>query len=140
MKNIKTENELEAFIMELHNIISHELREKAMKFNFTFSQMETLRYVVKEKNPTMKDVAKYLNITPPSVTVIIECLINKGLLKKEIDRIDHRLIRIMVTPKSSKIINSIKNKKIEVIKKIISKLNQGDKKEFLRILTLLNTA
>jgi len=138
MNNINTENELEAFIMELHNKISCELREKAIKLNFTFSQMETLRYVVKEKNPTMKDVAKYLKITPPSVTAIIECLINKGILKKEVDRIDHRVIRLMVTPKSSKIINSIKNKKIEIIKKIISKLNQVDKKEFLRILTLLN--
>ncbi len=138
MKSTNIENELEAFIMELHNTISHELRNKAMKFNFTFSQMEAMRFVLREKTPTMKDIAKYLAITPPSVTAIIECLINKGLLKKEIDKSDHRVTRIMVTPKSFKIINLFKDKKIQIIKKILLKLNISDRKEFLRILTLLN--
>jgi len=138
MKNNNLENHLEAFMMELHNNIGHELREKAIKFNFTFSQMEVLRYVTKEKNPTMKDIALYLHITPPSVTAIIEFLAEKGLVKREIDKKDHRIIRIIITAKSLKIFNSVKSKKLEVFKKILSNLNSNDQREFTRILSVLN--
>lgn len=138
MKNINLENYLETFIIDLHNNMMHELREKAMKFNFTFSQMEVFRYVIKEKNPTMKDIANYLHITPPSVTVIIEFLNKKGLLKREVDKSDQRIIRIIITPKALKIFNTFKNKKLEIFKKILSSLNNKEKEEFIRILTILN--
>ena len=137
-KNINIENQFEIFIMELHNKISHEIRERAMKFNFTFSQIEVLRYVICEKNPTMKEIANHLHITPPSVTVIIEFLTLKGLVKREIDKGDHRVVRIVITSKATSIFNSIKEKKLEIIKKILSKLNEDDKNEFMRILTVLN--
>ena len=137
-KNTNIENQLEIFIMELHNKISRELREKAMKFNFTFSQMEVLRYVIFEKNPTMKEIANHLHITPPSVTVIVEFLTLKGLVKREIDKDDHRVVRIVITSKATSIFNSIKEKKLKIIKDILSKLNKNDKDEFMRILTVLN--
>jgi len=138
MKNINIENHLKVFVMDLHNNMMHELREKAMKFNFTFSQIEVLRYVIKKKNPTMKDIANYLHITPPSVTVIIESLNKKGFLKREVDKDDQRIIRIIITSKALKIFNTFKNKKLEIFKKIILKLNNKDQKEFTRILTILN--
>lgn len=138
MKNISLENYLETFIVDLHNNMMHELREKAMKFNFTFSQKEVLRYVINKKNPTMKDIANYLHITPPSVTVIIEFLNKKGLLKRVADKSDQRIIRIIITPKALKIFNTLKNKKLEIFKKILLRLNNKEKEEFIRILTILN--
>ena len=131
MPNKNIEDHLESFMMELHNNIGHELREKALKFNFTFSQMEVLRYVKNQKNPTMKEIANYLHITPPSVTTIIESLMEKGLIKKEIEKSDHRIVRIIITQKALKIFNSLKNKKLEIIKKILSRLNKKDQKNLL---------
>lgn len=138
MKTTNIENQIEAFMVELHNNIGHELREKALKFNFTFSQMEVLRYVMKNNNPTMKDIANYLHITPPSVTAIIEYLMKNGLIKKEIQKSDHRVVHIKITSKAHKIFSSIKSKKLEIIKMILSRLNNNDQKEFIRILTVLN--
>ena len=138
MKNQNIEDHFEALMMELHNSIGYELRQKALKFNFTFSQMEVVRYVKKEKNPTMKDIANYLHITPPSVTAIIEGLIKKGLIKKEIDKNDHIVTRIIVTSKVSKMFNALRNKKVEAFKNILSRLNSKDKSEFVRILKILN--
>ena len=138
MKNINLENYLETFIMELHNNMIYELRKKAMKFNFTFSQMEVLRYVVKKKDPTMKDIANYLHITPPSVTAIIEFLCGKGFIKREVDKNDQRMVRIVITPKALKIFNSFKNKKLQVLKNVLTKLNNKERKELMRILIILN--
>ena len=138
MKNIKLENYLEAFIVELHNNMIYELRKKAMKFNFTFSQMEVLRYVVKKKDPTMKDIANHLHITPPSVTTIIEFLCNKDLVKREVDKKDQRIVRIVITSKTLKIFNSLKNKKLEVLKNMLTRLNDKEQEELMRILLILN--
>ena len=131
------ENTVEEFMTMFHHKIKKEFRIEAIKFNFTISQIEVLHYVIKNKNPIMRDIADYLKITPPSVTTIIEFLTKKKLLKREIDKKDKRIVRIIATQKAIKTFEYFKNKRIRMIKEILSKLSVKDKNELVRILSLL---
>lgn len=131
------ENTVEEFMTMFHHKIKKEFRIEAIKFNFTISQIEVLHYVIKNKNPIMRDIADYLKITPPSVTTIIEFLTKKKLLKREIDKKDKRIVRIIATQKAIKTFEYFKNKRIKMIKEILSILSIKDKNELVRILSLI---
>ena len=59
--------------------------------------LQTLRYVKEEKRPLMRDVAKFLSVTPPAATLLIDGLVKEGLLARIIDRKDRRAVRLRIT-------------------------------------------
>ncbi len=124
--------------MSIHRAIFNAIKDEALNFNYNISQMEVLRYIAISKNPTMKDIAKHLDIKPPSVTTIVNFLTNDGLLKKEIDKDDNRITRIVPTVKAKKLFKRVKTKKVSAIDKMFSVLNNKDKSELIRILSKLN--
>ena len=124
--------------MGFHRNIIDAIRTEAYKFNSSVPQIEVLHCVVDKKNPTMKDIAEYLKVKPPSVTSVVESLFEKGLLKKIVDKKDNRITRVIVTQKALKMFLKIKNKKGIVIKKMFQELSPKDKKEFKKILLILS--
>ena len=136
--NNKTEGKIEDLMMMFQHRIMSELRSEAIKLNLTISQIEVLHYIDKHKNPIMRDIANHLHITPPSVTAIIESLVDKNLLKREFDKKDRRIVRIVGTAKAIKTFTFFKNKKLLIIRNIFSGLNKKDEMELVRILSLVN--
>jgi len=59
--------------------------------------LQTLRYVKEHKNPLMSDVAKFLFVTPPAATLLINGLVKEGVLARVIDARDRRAVRLRVT-------------------------------------------
>ena len=132
------EGSFEDFIIKFHHAIITAIRTEALKYNFNMSQIEVLHYVIDKKNPTMKDIANHLRIKPPSVTPIVEFLMEKKLLKRVLDKNDNRISRVTITGKACKMFSKVKEKKTSMIKKMFQDLGIKDKKELMRILSLLN--
>jgi DNA-binding MarR family transcriptional regulator len=129
--------EFEDAIIAFHYKIADELRTEALQLKFTPSQLEVIRYVAEKENPTMKDIARHLRITAPSVTTIINLLHKKELLKREFDPGDRRVVRIVLAPKAWKFFSVMKDKKLMILKNIFSKLDRDDKRELIRMLLVL---
>ena len=136
--NYKFEKEFEDSIILFHHKMTNELRKKSKEFGLSVSQIEVLHFVVEKVNPTMKEIADYLEIKPPSATTIVETLCKKKLLKREISEKDKRIIRISFTENIWKFFKSVKNKKILILKSIFSKLEDKEKEELIRIIKILN--
>ncbi len=137
-KNINLEKNFEDSIISLHYRIVNEFRKKSKEFGFSFSQMEVLRFVVENKDTTMKEIAEHLQIKPPSATVIVDTLCKKKLLKREVDKKDKRITKISFTENIWKFFQSVKCKKFLVLKSIFSELEDEDKLELIRIIKILN--
>jgi len=121
-----------------HYKMISEIRRKSKEIGFTSSQLEILHYVAEKVNPTMKEIAEHLQIKPPSVTTLVEALCKKKLLKREINNKDKRIVRISFTENIWKVFKSIKNKKHLILKDLFSRLSNEDKKEVVRIISVLN--
>ncbi len=132
------EDRFEKFISTFHGAILGTIRREAFKCHLNMSQVEVLRYVTERGNPTMKEVAEYIHIKPPSVTSIVESLSKSGLLHRQPDKKDSRIVRVSITPKASRVIANMREKKKEEIKKMFAKLPQSDRGEFARILQVLD--
>lgn len=80
----------------MHRILIHRL---AMKHEIYFGQMPILEYVYNNNMCTQKDIADYLQISPPSIATSIKRMQKTGLLEKNNDEIDLRCNRISITQK-----------------------------------------
>ena len=131
------EKDLENAMLSFRRKMTDEMHKQAKLLNFNTSQLEVLYYIVKKGNPTMKNIADKLQITPPSVTSIIESLCDRGLLKREFDEKDRRTIRMTATQKTFKLFSVFKDKKLLILKNLFSKLSNEDKKQLIKIINII---
>lgn len=120
----------------------NRLTKEGMEYglnSLSFVQLQALSFIYrKEQGPTMKDLSAYLNITPPSVTSIVNNLIKLNLIKKIRDTQDKRSIRLILTSKGGRELHKGFNSAKNCLEKRLSYLSEKDKKEFIRILTKLS--
>ena len=80
----------------VHRILIHRL---AVKNELYFGQFPILEYVNSHDNCTQKDIADYLQISPPSIATSIKRMQKAGFLYKVNDENDLRCNRISITQK-----------------------------------------
>lgn len=80
----------------MHRILIHRL---AIKNELYFGQFPILEYVKHNDMCTQKDIADFLQISPPSVATSIKRMQKTGLLDKIHDESDLRCNRITITEK-----------------------------------------
>ncbi len=129
--------ELEDAFVAFHQKLVVAFRKKMEAMNFTFSQVETLRFIFEKKNPTMKDIANYLSISAPSATSMIESLSNKKLITRKVDPKDRRTVRIVTTSKVPKLFSVFKKMKNQMFQNMLKSLSSDDKKHLANILRKL---
>ena len=121
----------------LRRLINKSDKENRLKHELTVSQFETLWFIGPTGRRTMESIADHLNIKPPSVTALVDKLEKSGLVAREKDPADRRLIQVVLTKKMIKELQVMGRKKELVFDKIISKLSPADQKELERILSIL---
>ncbi len=62
-------------------------------------QLPVLRYVSEHPGCTQKDVANFMQVSPPSVAVMVKRMVRDGMLCKEADQNDMRQNRLTITEK-----------------------------------------
>jgi len=100
----------------------------------SYIQLQALSFILRQKNPTMKDVAKYLNITPPSTTFLINNLIKFNLVKRVYDKNDKRIIRLNISNKGKKELQAGFAKSRKHLHKKLSLLSTKERQDFISIL------
>lgn len=132
MKNT-TQTLDEALIAFRHTMTTLLLKE-AKGSGLSLSHFEILMHLAHRGEVTMKDIATWLNITPPSASALVDVLASKKLVSRVPSDKDRRTVHIMINKEAQKLINSIHKKKMSIFKKILTKLNEEDKEDLIRIL------
>ena len=121
------------FRRNMHEIIKKE----GLKYDLTFSQAEVMRYIGPTGKKTMKNIADFLKVAPPSATEIVSDLESRGLVKREGDKMDRRIVFIVATPRAKRFFDSMYRQKDIFFKKMISKLSKKDQDTLERIIRQL---
>ena len=124
--------------------VSRLIRERAQhreKINpFSFLQLETLRYVAEKGDPSMKDIADYLCITPPSATSLTNSLVKARQLERIHDKDDRRFVRLVITPKGKTALASGFKKITTRMRKVVSNLDAKERDDLFKILEKFSRA
>lgn len=111
-------------------------RAKALPTSRTFSviQMQALYYVFKKDSCLMRDIASYLAITPPSATTLVYNLMKRGLLQRQVDVEDRRVVRLRVTTAGKRLLKQRFTEFSKAMGKALSGLTLSEKKQLITFL------
>jgi DNA-binding MarR family transcriptional regulator len=135
--SISSDSSLEEALFAFRLKLSDILKQEAQTLHYPISQIDTLSYIAEKGNPSMKDIANHLKITPPSATAIIETMQKKKLVTRVVNDKDRRTIRVTLTPNAWKLFKSFHQIKSGIFKKMLSKLQDNERKQLIKILNIL---
>lgn len=98
----------------------------AKKFNIPHSHIKVLFYLVHNGPLPISKMAKELCISKPNMTPVIDKLVEDGLVTRDYDPTDRRVILIQATPKAIEVLKEGKEYIKEVIKEKLSPLSDED--------------
>ncbi len=100
----------------------------------TWPQMEVILFIKgQEDDVYQKDIERHFDVNRSSVSLMLSNMQNKGLISRERIKSDARLNKIILTEKSVKLLNAMKNQMTEV-EAIISKgITQQEAETMLRV-------
>jgi DNA-binding MarR family transcriptional regulator len=87
----------------------------------------------------MKEIAKWLNITPPSASNIVDHLVKKKLVKRNVDKKDRRITIISLDERASKMFATFEQKRNLIFERMFNNLDKEDKNNLARILIKIIT-
>lgn len=96
------------------------------KFNIPHSHIKVLFYLIHNGPIPISKLAKELCVCKPNMTPIIDKLVEEGLVSRDYDSTDRRVILIKTTPKALEILKEGQEYIKEVIKEKLEPLNKED--------------
>jgi len=132
--------QLVSMIFTTSRLIRERAKDREKIDPFSFLRLETLRYVAEKDNSSMKDVADYLCVTPPSATSLINSLVEAGQLERIYDKDDRRFVRLAVTQKGKTALASGFKKITTRMRKALNNLDAKERSDLITILEKLSQA
>ena len=98
------------------------------------AQSRVLFVLHEEKSVSQKELAKQLNVTPPSITSMIKKMENDGYITRKVDPKDQRVMRLTLTEKGESLIEYVLKTADEMDKKVFGGMSAEEKMLFRRLL------
>ena len=136
-KHSLPEPQLGELLLSLRRKIIESCRKEGLPDDLTMPEAEILWFIGPEGSVTMKAIAEHLKITPPSVTSMVRALEEKDIVERRADPADRRTVSIVLSKKAKALYSAIKKKKDGVLKKMLSRLSEKEKKELERLISIL---
>lgn len=125
--------ELAETIFTLKRLMFAQLQKSADFSTETIIQFEALSFIYDQKEPKMKDLARFFGITPPSITCMIDKLEKHKLLARKHDQKDRRKVYLELTSTGKKFLKTNRQQLETKMIDFLKPLNEKDKKDLIHI-------
>ena len=127
-----------AEVAKMHPLIAREFAKRQkdifLKSSLTFPNLIILDLLVEKGPCKMSELAKNLNFTMSAVTVIVDKMIELGLVRRERSSKDRRVVNIIILNKGKEIARRLKEGRQGLANQLFSGLTREDKNNYIRIL------
>ena len=100
----------------------------------TLPQLWVLEYLSRKKGCPMNELAQFLSVSRPAATGLVDRLIAQGLVHREGDRQDRRVVRVEISAKGRRIVSHIWEQKRRMIVDVFGQISPVDRTQYLAIL------
>jgi len=119
-------------ILNSYNAISKSINPANLyKIELTSSQIKVLATFSERECYTMTELSQILSVTLPTMTAMIDRLIQSGLVNRERDERDRRVVLVRLTGEGKKIIHNLMEVRKQEIEKVLKMLDQKEVEIFL---------
>jgi DNA-binding MarR family transcriptional regulator len=97
---------LQEAIICISDLVEKVLEETTTQADFadlTQQQLHYLKVIVRMKNPSLTELAKELDLTKPTVTVLVDKLVEKGYVRRVKSDEDRRSMHLHIDKKGARI-------------------------------------
>ncbi len=112
----------------------------ASLFNLTPAEFKCLRLFTKKSTLSIKDISHKMKITPGRITHILTSLENKKFVKRHIDPVDKRNVKVSLTQKSTPFIKNLNDSHIQLHQDILDKIDPAKHEMVLGAISEVITA
>jgi len=133
MKKDKKQD-IDESLMAFRHKMTDLFQKEAKRSGYSLAHFDILMYIAERGSVTMKSIANWLNITPPSASSLIDKLVAKRLVKRIQSDSDRRTIEITIGGEGHKLFKTLHEKKMAIFRKMYSKLSGKEKEDLVRIL------
>ena len=119
-------------ILNSYNAISKSINpENLYKIELTSSQIKVLATFTERECYSMTELSQMLSVTLPTMTAMIDRLILSGLVKRERDERDRRVVLVRLTGDGKKVISNLMEIRKQEIEKVLRTLEHEEVEVFL---------
>jgi DNA-binding MarR family transcriptional regulator len=133
-------------IAELLRDVARELRERvaahgeAEGFPRFSRRLPILKEVLGEPGITVNELARRTRMAKSQVSMIVATLVDEGILRREPDAADQRLVRLFVTGEGSARTERWRASYRSTLRSLVRSLGEGEAEDLLKGLRALNRA
>jgi DNA-binding MarR family transcriptional regulator len=125
-------NDIMERILISYNAISKSINPANLyKIELTSSQIKVLATFTERESYSMSELSQMLSVTLPTMTAMIDRLIQSGLVKRERDERDRRVVLVRLTGDGKKVISNLMEIRKQEIEKVLRTLEQEEVEVFL---------
>jgi MarR family 2-MHQ and catechol resistance regulon transcriptional repressor len=119
------------------NIMYQEIKKDLANAELTFSQLDILVCLNRSKGLPLTEVADRLLVTGGNVTGIVDRMEKAGLVTRERDNRDRRIVWARLTERGYAVYRQLMPRYIETMRRVNSYLTPAERKELMRLLKKL---
>ena len=127
---------LSELMFEMGRLLKHQMSVDGYGPSF-YLHLETLRYLAESRDSDMRDLARYLRISAPSATGLIDALVKQKLVVRKPDPGDRRRVLISVSQKGRATITRAAKHREAAFARVTAPLSARDREELIRILSVI---
>ncbi|MHC1736599.1 MAG: MarR family winged helix-turn-helix transcriptional regulator [Ignavibacteriaceae bacterium] len=116
----------------------HEKEERmAQAHSLTVAELKCIRHINKTENVNNKEIAERMNLSSSRLTRIIDGLVTKGFIEREIDSADRRNMKLSLSVEGIKLLEQINLTYLTVHKDILANIEPKLHTEVIKAMSSL---
>jgi DNA-binding MarR family transcriptional regulator len=135
---------LQALIQKLTEVFQSTHKDHCFSFDGLALRRQEMMILFflneKQGQASVKEIAKFLNVTSGAVTQFTDGLVDKKLVERRADLIDRRQVNIKLMPNVQNDFGSFKNKYLESISNSFSILSDNELQQLITLLEKVGSA
>lgn len=134
-ENIEREVEiLDRISPELSKVFGTQDLEEVLDIDIKFAHIPILCQIRTLRNPTMGELSDSSGFQLSSLTRITDKLVERGLVARETDPSDRRVVRVSITDEGCQIVEKFEKARKTKVKSILMRLTPRERKDLIRVL------
>jgi DNA-binding MarR family transcriptional regulator len=104
------------------------------------AELKCLRLLGSDENLNNKEIAKRMNLSPSRLTRIIDGLVKKGYMKREIDQTDRRNMRVFLSKRGKTLTDTLNKAFIDLHSEILQDIDISQHEPLITAMEHLHSA
>ena len=125
---VKLVKEVVRLQSEMGRVFGPHSSEAWMDLNLTIGQLKTLFFLAFEGSTSLGKLAEALNVTPPNVTGIVERLVEQGLVSRDENPENRRMLLLTLTDAGKNLLSDLRHNDTRYMNNLFKKLSDDDLK------------